>query len=213
MIWNNSALEGCSKLLLIKWWLSPYTNLISLTQIIILPCFFVDHCFQVLSFNSKWHDRNSLCKAKRHLLKIFRKVSFSNKCRIQSMLQQFNLRYIASYYDANLLSICCHLRIEEPETLEITGFFSPKASLSGRKRHLGYWVTKVVFIVLPQMICCPILFDTPFLYCPIRAIWCCIWCKWCKYLFVANNKTTSNVCRFIILIFEVRVKTFKFRPP
>ena len=44
------------------------------------------------------------------------------------------------------------------------------ASSSGRKRHLGYWVTKVVFIVLPQMICCPILFDTPFLYCPIRAI-------------------------------------------
>ena len=45
-----------------------------------------------------------------------------------------------------------------------------RTSLWGRKRHLGYWVTKVVFIVLPQMICCPILFDTPFLYCPIRAI-------------------------------------------
>ena len=49
-------------------------------------------------------------------------------------------------------------------------FFILLVSLSGRKRHLGYWVTKVVFIVLPQMICCPILFDTPFLYCPIRAI-------------------------------------------
>ena len=49
-------------------------------------------------------------------------------------------------------------------------FRSGGASWLGRKRHLGYWVTKVVFIVLPQMICCPILFDTPFLYCPIRAI-------------------------------------------
>lgn len=51
-----------------------------------------------------------------------------------------------------------------------TGFICLTTSSSGRKRHLGYWVTKVVFIVLPQMICCPILFDTPFLYCPIRAI-------------------------------------------
>lgn len=43
-------------------------------------------------------------------------------------------------------------------------------SYAGRKRHLGYWVTKVVFTVLPQMICRPIVFDTTFLYYPIRAI-------------------------------------------
>ena len=108
-------------------------------------------------------------------------------------LQQFILLHNSSKLYEKLLSICCQLGFEMPKTLDFTGFFSPEASLWGRKQPsfqsllnllISHNRSKRGFFLNRHI---------PINSCSFSGDWSINWCKWCRSFYPRSRNATYSL--------------------
>ena len=120
--------------------------------------------------------------------------------------QQFILHHNSSKSYEKLLSICCQLGFEMPKPLDFTGFFSPEASLWGRKQPSFQSVLNLLIShnrskqrffrnrYIPINSCC------------FSVDWSTNWCKWCISFYhrLRNIPYSSDILLYSLLKYESR---------
>ena len=111
------------------------------------------------------------------------------------------------------MSNWCHSLFLVAQALDFTGLFSPSSSSSGRKQPSFQSVLNLLIShnrskqrffrnrYIPINSCC------------FSVDWSTNWCKWCISFLSSSPKYSLLVWHFIILAFEIWVKTFKLRLP